>query len=259
MHSSDQTLAPLLNKLAQQTQLSSEDSAALVTLPHRKAAIDSGAYLVRDGDRAESCCVLLTGFAFRSRTTTDGGRQILAIHTRGDAVDLQNSMMQIADHSVQTLTQADVAFIPHQAILELVAEHPKVGEALWRQTLIEASIAHEWMVNIGRRNARQRVSHFICELAFLQKAAGFSEGPDYYWPLTQEQLADVTGLTSVHVNRTLQGLRSDGLIHIARHILTIPDWKALRNAGNFRTAYLHQDRLAAWAGGINDPGAQPVP
>jgi CRP-like cAMP-binding protein len=235
----------MVAKLDRQTPLGAEDRAALLALPYQMADVDSATYLVRDGDRVDNCCVLLHGFAFRSRTTQDGGRQILAIHMDGDAVDLQNSMMHVADHSVQTLTNAMIAYVPRQAILDTVAKHPKVGEALWRQTLIEASIAHEWILNIGRRNARQRVSHFLCEVAYLQKTSGLVDGPDYAWPFTQEQMADVTGLTAVHVNRILQGLRGDGLIKLTKHLLTVLDWDALRGAGNFRAAYLHQDRLIA--------------
>lgn len=244
MSSDTNPLVPMIDKLASQTTLSDEDRAALCDMPHRFATVAGGAYIIREGDKAENCCVILSGFAYRSRIAGDGSRQILAFHMRGDMADLQNSMMSVADHSVQTLTRSEVAYIPHQAIVEIAAQHPTIGRALWRQTLIEASIAHEWMVNLGQRNARQRVSHFICEMALLQKAARLTDGPKCAWPMTQEQVADAVGLTSVHVNRTMQGLRGDGIISINRHVLTINDWEALRRAGDFRAAYLHQ-QLAA--------------
>lgn len=233
-------LAPMFDKLASQTSLSEADQAALYSIPHRLSTADGGTYLVREGDKTETCCVILTGFAYRSRTTGNGGRQMLAFHMRGEVVDLQNSVIPIADHSVQTLTRADLAFIPQKAIIEMAAHFPAIGRALSRQTLVEASIAREWMVSLGRRSARQRVSHLICELASLQKAAGITGGPDFAWPLTQEQVADATGLTAVHVNRTMRGLRNDGIISIDRHVLTIGDWDVLRCEGDFRAAYLHQ-------------------
>lgn len=244
--SSSHPLEPMFEKLASQASLSYADQAAIHAIPHQLATADGGTYLVRQGDKTETCCVVLTGFAYRSRTTGNGGRQILAFHMRGEVVDLQNSVIPIADHSVQTLTRADLAFIPQKAIIEVAAHFPAIGRALSRQTLVEASIAREWMVSLGRRTARQRVSHLICELASLQKAASMTGGPDFAWPVTQEQVADATGLTAVHVNRTMRDLRSDGIISIDRHVLTIGDWDALRREGDFRAAYLHQpDRAYA--------------
>ena len=240
MASDQHPFGSMLDKLEAHTVLSDADRDALCALPHRRSTVDPGFYLVSEGEEADSCCVLLRGFAFRSRTTGAGSRQILALHMRGDMVDLQNSIVPRADHSVQTLTQADVAYVPRKAIMAVALEWPGVGWALWRQSLIEASIAREWTVNLGRRNSHQRVSHFICELALLQQASGLAQGHVFAWPLTQEQLADVVGLTSVHVNRTIQTLRSEGLISLDKRIMTIVDWDALRIAGDFRAAYLHQ-------------------
>lgn len=238
-------LGSMVAKLTQRSQLGSAEIDALLNLPHRVARIDPGAYLVREGDKADSCIALLSGFVYRSKIAGSGARQILSIHLRGDLVDLQNSLLDQADHSVQALTHAEAAHIPHQAIIDVCEAFPAVARALWRDTLVDGSVFLEWILNVGQRNARQRIAHLFCELALRQEAAGICKGPAYEWPMTQEQIGDATGLTSVHVNRTLKGMRSDGLITTSRHSVTVADWHRLQVAGDFTRAYLHLPPLLA--------------
>lgn len=238
-------LAPMIRKLSTRSQLGSAETQALLGMPQRLAAADSGSYLVREGDISDDCALLLSGFVYRSKIAGSGARQILSIHVRGDLIDLQNSLLGEADHNVQALTQVQIAYIPQQAILRVAGAYPAVARALWRDTLVDGSIFREWILNVGQRNARQRISHLLCELTLRQEEAGLCEGPRYEWPMTQEQLGDATGLTSVHVNRTLQGLRKDGLIHMRNRSVTIVDWAGLQREGDFSRAYLHQAALAA--------------
>ena len=238
-------LAPMIRKLTIRSQLGSAETQALLGLPHRLAAIESGSYLVRERDKSDSCVLLLSGFVYRSKIAGSGSRQILSIHVRGDLVDLQNSLLGEADHSVQALTRVEIAYIPQQAIRDVAEAYPAVARALWRDTLVDGSIFREWIVNVGQRDARQRISHLLCEIALRQEEAGLCDGPSYAWPLTQEQIGDATGMTSVHVNRTIQGMRKDGLIEIERQCVTIMDWPRLQRAGDFSRAYLHQAKLAA--------------
>jgi CRP-like cAMP-binding protein len=127
-------------------------------------------------------------------------------------VDLQNSLLGYADHSVQMLTEGEVATIPRDAVRQLARDRPAVGEAMWIDTLVDGSIFREWIANVGRRDARTRIAHLLCEFSLRLKVAGLGEQTDYELPMTQEQLADATGLTSVHVNRILKGLGADKLI-----------------------------------------------
>ena len=120
-----------------------------------------------------------------------------------------------------------------------------VARALWRDMLVDCSIFREWILHVGQRNARQRVSHLICETALRQEEALSCTGPDYAWPLTQEHVGDATGLTSVHVNRTIKVLRQEGLIKTGNRTITIPDMIQLRKAADFSGTYLHQTSLAA--------------
>ena len=238
-------LAPMISKLTRRSQLGPLEIEALLALPHRLATIDPGRYVIREGDRAETCVLLCSGFVYRNKMSGFGARQILSIHLRGDLVDLQNSLLGYADSSVQALTKAVIAYIPQQAIREVAEVYATVARALWRDMLVDSSIHQEWILNLGQRNARQRVSHLICEIALRQEEALSCKGPDYAWPLTQEHVGDATGLTSVHVNRTLQGLRQEGLIKTGSRTITVPNMLQLQKAGDFAKAYLHQTTLAA--------------
>ena len=229
----------MLHKLQQWGALSDADRVALLSLPHTLRSFESHAYIVRDGDVATHSCLLRSGFAYRHRIVAGGGRQVLAIHMVGDMVDLQNALLVHADHSVQALTQVDVAFIPREAIIELAFVRPAIGQAMWFDTLVDGAIFREWMVNVGRRNARGRLAHLLCEFSVRLDTAGLGERLHYELPMSQEQLADCTGLTPVHVNRTLMALEREGLIDRSRRSVFIENWRKLCEVADFRGDYLH--------------------
>ena len=239
-HSVAPDLGSMVRKLAKRSPLGGTETAALLHLPYRTVFVSPRDFLIREGGRSDSCCVILLGWACRSKLTGGGDRQILGFHLRGDLIDLENSLSECAAESLQVLTRSVVAYIPRAAILELAAEHPAIARALWRDSQAECSISREWILNIGQRDSRQRIAHLLCELAERQEAAELAEGPHYAWPITQEQLGDATGLTGVHVNRTVQGLRADGLIKIGGGTLTILDRRGLEAAGDFSGAYLQR-------------------
>jgi CRP-like cAMP-binding protein len=232
-------LAPMLRKLEYSGPLSESDRKAVLDLPVILKTVEPGGYIVREGDKPTHACLLRTGFVFRHKIVADGARQICAIHMSGDMVDLQNSLLEAADHNVQALSRVEVAFIPREAIRQLAFERPAVGLAMWRDTLIDGSIFREWIANVGRRNARRRLAHLLCEFALRLEAAGLGEHTNYTLPMTQEQLADCTGLTAVHVNRTLRNLDTDGVITRTKRTVTVEDWKGLAQIGDFSSAYLH--------------------
>ena len=183
--------------------------------------------------------MLLTGYAFRHKLTGSGSRQIMAIHIPGEAVDFQNLFLEESDHNIQMLTRGEIADIPRNAIEELTLSHAEVGRAILVTTLVEASIFREWTLNIGRRDARSRIAHLLCEFAFRFSAQGLGSGDVYELPMTQEQLADATGLTAVHVNRVLQALQREGLIDRDRRMVRFPSWEQLRDVADFNPRYLH--------------------
>ena len=163
---------------------------------------------------------------------------------KGDLVDLQNAILGLADHGVQAITECKMAKIPYEAIKQLCDACPTIKDALWYDTLVDGSIHREWVANVGRRDGQQRVAHLLCEFALKLEAVSLGEQLDYELPMTQEQLADATGMTPVHVNRMLQELVQLGLIKRATpRSVVIGDWRKLAEAGDFNPAYLHLEAV----------------
>src|ERR1043166_4722642 len=208
------TLLPLVRRWGRAVSLSDEDRDALLALPCTRRAFSRDAYMVREGEPTTSCNLLLSGFAFRQKLASHGARQIISIHIPTEFVDLQNILLAVSDHNVQSLGRSEVAIVPRRALLALVDARPQLARALWLETLIDASIFREWVVNVGRRSAKARIAHLLCELVLRLRASGECEEDSCVFPLTQEQIADATGLTAVHTNRTIQSLRRDGLIRL---------------------------------------------
>jgi len=241
MNPFEHPLATWLHQIECSGKLAIGDREAVLGLPYRLKQFDAGSYLIREGDLPNHCAVLTKGYAFRQKLTGSGSRQIMAVCIPGDAVDLQNIFLDVSDHSVQLLTQARVAEIPRDSLQDLVASRPAVAEAVITLTLIESSILREWVVNVGRRDSRARIAHILCEFAVRLEARGLIEDDGFELPMTQEQLADATGLTSVHVNRVLKTLEAEGLISRHRRHIRFNDWRALQDVGDFSRRYLHID------------------
>jgi len=235
----DETIERILRRLETRGPLPEEDREAVRRLPFVYRTLEPSTYIVREGDPPVHCALLLTGFAYRHKVTGGGGRQILSVHMPGEFLDLQNSFLEIADHNVQALTRADVAIVPVTALRELAFSRPLVGRAMWIDTLIDAAIFREWIVNVGRRDATSRIAHVLCEFSLRLAAAGLGNEYRYEMPMTQEQLADVTGLTAVHVNRVLKELQRQGLIARDKRAVEIVDWDGLSSVGDFSARYLH--------------------
>lgn len=232
-------LERVVRRLETRATLDAEDRAAVRALPLTHRSLESSAYIVREGEAAEVCVLLLAGFAFRHKVTGDGERQIMSVHMPGEFLDLQNCLLGVADHNVQTLTRCEVASVPVAALRALAETRPRVGRAMWIDTLIDSAIFREWIVNVGRRNSISRISHLLCEFALRLEAAGLAEDRCYELPMTQEQLADCTGLTPVHVNRVLKELGRQGLISRDKRSVRILEWDRLQHIGDFNTRYLH--------------------
>jgi len=189
----------------------------------------------------------LSGFAYRQKVTGEGTRQIVALCIPGDAIDFQNMFLSISDHGIKILTRAVVADIPREPLQQLMLKRPAIGVAIIHSTLIEASILREWVVNVGRRDARARIAHVLCEFAVRLEARGLASKDGFELPMTQEQLGDATSLTPVHVNRVLKGLQDDGLISRQRRNIQFTDWRALQDTADFTRRYLHlpgEDEIA---------------
>ena len=232
---------PIIRKLESIAVLSEEEKQAILCLPLRISKLGPDQDIVRDGDRASECCVIIDGFACRYKLLHNGRRQIMSFHIPGDIPDLQSLHLKVMDHSLGTLTPSTVGFVPHESVRELIKQCPAIGDLFWRDTMIDAAVFREWMVGMGRRSARARVAHLLCEILTRLKAVGLADEHRCELPIIQAELGDALGLSTVHVNRSLQELRGDGLITLRDHLLTIEDWDGLKNAGEFDPAYLHLD------------------
>lgn len=237
-------LDAMVRKLQQWRPLDAADQDALHALPHQTISLKPLEYIVREGDKPRSSCLMLSGYSFRHKIAGNGGRQIFSIHMKGDLADLQNSLLGTADHNLQALTRVEAAMIPVEAIEDIAFTRPAIGRAMWYETLVDGSIFREWTLNVGRRDARTRMAHMLCEFALRIEQAGLGERCDYELPMTQEQLADALGITSVHANRTLMTLAQEGLIARNNRAVRITDWAALRKTGDFDPAYLHLNQPA---------------
>jgi CRP-like cAMP-binding protein len=240
--SAQHPLDALIRNLELRVPLSKADRDAVLALPCTLRTLESGSYLVREGEPPVRCGIIVSGFAYRLKITGAGARQIISIHLPGDAVDFQNLYLDVADHSVQMLTRGEVAFVQREDLQKLVRVNTAVAEAVFVKTLVEASIFREWVVNVGRRTARERIAHVLCEMGARLHALGLAEEYGYELPMTQEELGDAVGLTPVHVNRTLKALTADGLITRNRRSIGFPDWHALRQVADFNQRYLHLER-----------------
>lgn len=235
----DHVLAPLVRKLEYWHPLGEAERSALLALPHTFRDLDANQVIVWDGDHPQNTCLLVSGFAIRHKLAGNGGRQIMSIHMKGDLVDLQNSLLGSADHNVQMITAGTVGLIPVQAVREIAFQFPSIGMAMWYETLVEASIFREWILNVGRRDAFTAIAHLLCEFAVRLEVAELGESVDYELPFTQEQLADAVSLTSVHVNRTLMRLEQEGHIRRTKRKIRIDDWQKLAKVADFEPRYLH--------------------
>lgn len=240
----DLSISPLMilaRRLQAQAPLSHDDLAAILALPATVRKLRPAAYILREGEPPTYCAILKSGFAMRQKLTQEGARQIVALNILGDPLDCQTLYLDAVDHNAQTLTAAEVVTVPRAAIQQLIEHRPAIAHAVFVNVLIEASISREWLVNIGRRDARGRLAHLLCEFAMRMEAQGLA-GPDgYEIPMTQEQLGDALSLTSVHVNRTLRALEAEGVIRRTGRRISFESRTQVERIADFSPLYLHLD------------------
>ncbi len=242
-HARKMNLGPLsifVRKLLIRTRLSTHDQTALAELAHKIRRVEADTRILHEGDRADVCPVLLDGFVYRYKVAANGGRQIVALKVPGDALDFQSVYLHRADHDIRALTPATLALIPLRQIESLAIARPAVARAILVDTILEGSIAREWLLNIGRRNAEARLAHLLCELFYRLGEIG-PPVAQFTVPLTQEQLADLLGLTPVHINRMLKLLETKGAIGRSGRKLWISDLARLRDISHYSDIYLHRN------------------
>ncbi|MBO9624334.1 MAG: Crp/Fnr family transcriptional regulator [Sphingomonas sp.] len=228
-----------LMKLRARDSVSPQEEEALRSVARDVRTVDADVKLVRAGDELTVSTLLLDGMACRQKDVRSGERQITELHVAGDFVDLHSFTLKRLDHDIVSLTPCQVVAVPHAGLRRITQEFPHLTRLLWFSTNLDASIHREWMLSLGRRSALARTAHLFCELYVRLGIVGLAQGLRYDLRLTQIDLAECLGLTSVHVNRMLRELRERRLVEFRQSTVTILDWDALQRVAEFDPAYLY--------------------
>jgi len=219
--------------------LSAEENELLLAATADPRVVEAKQDIIREGDHPTQCTLIVDGFACRYKLVESGTRQILSFHIAGDFCDLQSLSLARMDHGISTVTKCSVAFVPHATIKGWCKKYPSLTVALWRDTLLDAAVFREWIVNVGARPAYERTAHLLCEVLVRLDAVGLVRDQSYSLPLTQAELADAIGVSPVHMNRVIQKLRKEDLITLQGGTLKVQNWEGLKSVGGFDPAYLH--------------------
>ncbi|TGN61894.1 Crp/Fnr family transcriptional regulator [Paracoccus liaowanqingii] len=238
----------LARKLGQVVQLSAADLALLDGLSERSYTVSSGEDIIKQGDEPRYVHLVLDGIVCRNKVLPNGDRAIVGLLLPGDLCDLHIAILGRMDHNISALSDCRIVDIPHRTVVEMTSSSRRLAMALWWATLVDEAILREWLVGLGRRRADRRAAHLLCEILARLEAVG--RGQDRVVPLGHQQLADVLGITSVHLHRVLGTLKSQGLIVQQDRRIVVNDVAALREYGQFDPDYLHRDDnlspLAEW-------------
>lgn len=225
-------------KLHRLGDLSRYDRERLAALLGGRRRAKAGEALIKEGSRPTFSTLLLSGFVGRVSILADGARQITGINVPGDFIDLHGFLLKTMDHSLVALSDVTVATVQHAALKRVTEDAPRLARALWLETLIDAAIHRQWLVALGLKDAATRLGQLVCELYLRLEAVDLACDYTFDCPLTQSDLADLLGMSNVHVNRSLKALREAGLVQWRNGRVSIEDWDALTDRIAFDAAYL---------------------
>jgi CRP-like cAMP-binding protein len=212
----------------------------------RVRQLPARADIVREGETPRVMRFMLSGWAYRYKQLPDGRRQIVGFFLPGDICDLHLSILRSMDHSLATITPAEVAEIDNDEFDKAIANSQALKAAFWWESLITIAILREWALNLGQRTALERIAHVLCEIYTRLETIKLASDHEIEFPLTQTDLGETCGISTVHVNRILKELRLDNLIAMDGRMLSFPDMGRLKALGAFDPRYLH---LGSVAGG----------
>jgi CRP-like cAMP-binding protein len=234
----DEAVGLLLKKMRHRDAVSEHEAAILRDIIEEVEERPAGSTLVSAGEHLRRSILLVSGIVSRYKDLADGQRQITELHVPGDFVDLHGYLLKRLEHHVGTLTPVRLAYVPHQRLTEITETEPHLARMLWLSTLIDSAIQRERILSVGRRSAVARIAHLMCELlARLELVDGQSNG-SFPLPITQLDLGDANGLTSVHVNRMLRQLRDEGLMTFRGGVVEVHDRARLERLAEFDRSYL---------------------
>ncbi|HEY8383845.1 MAG TPA: Crp/Fnr family transcriptional regulator [Microvirga sp.] len=209
----------------------------LLTYPTKTYA--RGEDIIAEGKKVQDIHLVLTGLAARTKVLADGERQIMAFLIPGDLCDVEVFVLEALDHNITAMTTTTCVLIPSKVIEDLLTESSKLTKALWWSTMTDSAVLRERIVDHGSRDARERLAHLFYEMLVRYRIVAETTDDSLPFLITQEDLADATGMTPMHVNRTLQQLRSEGLINLKNKVLTVLDPPRLKKVAKFNANYLH--------------------
>lgn len=233
---------PLITKLERIAELSEEDRRAIREVSANTRIVEARTDIISDGDQPDNVHLVLDGWAARYKMLPNGARQFTAFLIPGDFCDLHVTILKKMDHGIIAMTRTTVAYISHEKMRTLMEERPELTRALWWATLVDEGVLRAWIVNIGQREAYERIGNFICEMHVRLRNVGLADDGAFDLPITQEEMADTLGLTPVHVNRMIQRLRGEGLVALRGKKLRILEPEALAKSAGFDPSYLHAHR-----------------
>jgi CRP-like cAMP-binding protein len=231
-----------LAKLRARDEISAEEEQAIRDAVSEYRDYPADRTIVTAGVELNHSTILLDGLMCRYKDLSQGQRQITELHVAGDFADLHSFTLKRLDHAVMTLSPCKVAIVPHDNLKAITEQHPHLTRVYWFATNLDAAIHREWQLSLGRRSAMSRMAHVFCELHVRLDIVGLTDGLSYPLPLTQDELADCLGITPVHINRTLQELRGQGLLEFRSGRVTLLDVDGLRSVAEFDPSYLYLER-----------------
>jgi CRP-like cAMP-binding protein len=247
MFPTNSALRTLVDRLATLSDLSQDDSAALLALGGEPTRLRGNFDLVSPGQDFEYACLVVGGILARFVQLNDGRRQFTAFHMPGDIADIHRVATPSAGSALQTLNTATVIKVPAKQLRAVALASPAITQAFWAYAAIDAAILTQWAVNIGRRDAKSRLAHFLCEMGVRSEYAGLGSRSEFILEASQSQIGDALGLTSVHVNRTLKSLKQSNIVAVDGRIVRVPSWPTLAAVADFEPTYLQLEQRQAAA------------
>ena len=229
----------LIANLRARDVVSSHEAQLLSSIIVRQRWIAADEDLVKEGSRPTYSILLVDGIAARYKFVEDGKRQITALHVSGDFVDLHAFPLKEMDHGVVALSHCHVALADHSELRKVTETEPHLARLLWLLTVIDGAIHREWIVAMGRRSKKSHMAHLFCELLLRLEVVGKVENSSFSFPLTQLEMADVLGISLVHLNKTLQLLRDEKVLQWTKQTITVLDLERLKSIGEFEPGYLN--------------------
>jgi len=232
-------LSYCINRLSAYTVLSSAEKSALKDAVESERHYAKGDHIVSAGSEPKGIHIIYSGWASRYKLLDNGQEHIMAYLIPGDMCDIHITLLTRMDHSIRAETSVTAGIIKNESVDQILWQYPRLARALFWSMMVDESITREWLINLAGRSAEVRIAHLFCEMLVRSKVAGLTQDDSFYFPLNQVKISDTMGLTPVHTNRVLQGLRKKDLLLFKQKYVQIPDWKRLKEFANFNDDYLH--------------------